>query len=87
MNASCPTTFRAGFRIPGDFFNEHAYQARVRLRAIGHGTPGDSSVTAEERLDFRVINVHPERSVWKDWTGTSKGFISPRLTWQFSRVE
>ena len=54
------------------------YQARFRVRVLGHNDPGGaSSVTAEERLDFRVLNAHPERSVWKDWTGLSKGFISP----------
>jgi lipopolysaccharide transport system ATP-binding protein len=88
MNALHPTTFRAGFQIPGDFLNEQLYQARFRVRVLGHNDPsGTSSVTAEERLDFRVLNAHPERSVWKDWTGLSKGFISPRLAWRLSPAE
>jgi hypothetical protein len=88
MNAAYATTFRVGARIPGDFLNEQVYQARFRLHALGHyDAPSAAVVTAEERLDFRVINAHPERSVWKDWPGVGKGFISPRLAWQFSRVD
>jgi hypothetical protein len=88
MNAPHATTFRAGFQIPGDFLNEQAYQARFRLRVLGQNDPGGSPlVTSEERLDFRVLNAHPERSVWKDWTGLSKGFISPRLAWRLSPAE
>jgi len=25
--------------------------------------------------------------VWNEWTGTSKGFIGPRLTWRLSREQ
>jgi lipopolysaccharide transport system ATP-binding protein len=82
------TTFRTGIQIQGDFLNEQVYQARFRLRAFDHNNPAASpAITSEERLEFRVINAHPERSVWKDWAGGNKGFISPRLAWQFSRME
>jgi lipopolysaccharide transport system ATP-binding protein len=88
MNAPYATTFRMGVRIPGDFLNERVYQARFRVHALDPYDPASAAVVvAEERLEFRIINTHPERSVWNDWTGASKGFISPRLAWQFSRVE
>jgi lipopolysaccharide transport system ATP-binding protein len=88
MHAQQPTTFRTGVHIPGDFLNEQPYQARFRVRALVYGDSADSpTITGEERLDFRVMNAQRERSVWSDWAGTSKGFISPRLAWRFSRVQ
>jgi len=88
MTATGPTTFRVGLQIPADFLNEQAYQARFRVRAISHSDPSASAVaTSEERLDFRAMNAHREESVWKDWSGVSKGLISPRLSWQFSRPD
>jgi hypothetical protein len=88
MRAPQPTTFRTGVHIPGDFLNEQPYQARFRVRALGYGDSADSpTITGEERLDFRVINAQRERSVWSDWAGTSKGFISPRLAWRFSGIQ
>ena len=88
MHAPQATTFRTAVRIPGDFLNEQQYQARFRVRALGHlDAAGAPTITTEERLDFRVINVQRQQSVWNEWTGTSKGFISPRLTWRLSRVQ
>jgi homopolymeric O-antigen transport system ATP-binding protein len=88
MQAAQPTTFRTAVHIPGDFLNEQQYQARFRVRAPGyHDAEGAPTITSEERLDFRVINVQREQSVWNEWTGTSKGFISPRLTWRLSRAQ
>ena len=88
IEAPQATTFRTAVHIPGDFLNEQQYQARFRVRALGHFDPAGAPTTAtEERLDFRVINVQREQSVWNEWTGTSKGFISPRLTWRLSRVQ
>jgi lipopolysaccharide transport system ATP-binding protein len=88
MQAPQATTFRTAVHIPGDFLNEQQYQARFRVRALGHRDPeGAPTITSEERLDFRVINVQRDRSVWSEWTGTSKGFISPRLTWRLSRAQ
>ena len=88
MQAPQATTFRTAVHIPGDFLNEQQYQARFRMRALPHYDSADApAITTEERLDFRVINVHREQSVWNEWTGTSKGFISPRLTWRLSRVQ
>jgi homopolymeric O-antigen transport system ATP-binding protein len=85
MNAPSATTFRVGIQIPGDFLNERGYQARFRVRALDHNDPqGVPTVIAEQRLDFRVLNSHPELSVWRDWTGPSKGLISPRLVWRLS---
>jgi lipopolysaccharide transport system ATP-binding protein len=87
MQAPQATTFRTAVHIPGDFLNEQQYQARFRVRALDHRNPGGApTITTEERVDFRVINVQREQSVWNEWTGTSKGFISPRLTWRLSRV-
>ncbi|HTI41929.1 MAG TPA: ATP-binding cassette domain-containing protein [Vicinamibacterales bacterium] len=88
MQSPQATTFRTGVHIPADFLNEQQYQARFRLRAFGYADAPDApTITGEERLDFRVINTHRDRSVWSEWTGTSKGLISPRLTWQFARVQ
>ena len=88
IEAPQATTFRTAVHIPGDFLNEQQYQARVRVRALRHFDPaGAPTIATEERLDFRVINVQREQSVWNEWTGTSKGFISPRLTWRLSRVQ
>ena len=88
MQAPQATTFRTAVHIPGDFLNEQQYQARFRVRALGHHDPdGAPTITTEERLDFRVINVQRHQSVWSEWTGTSKGFISPRLTWRLSRAQ
>jgi lipopolysaccharide transport system ATP-binding protein len=85
MQAPQATTFRTAVHIPGDFLNEQQYQARFRVRALDHRNPvGAAMMTGEERLDFRVINVQREQSVWNEWAGTSKGFISPRLTWRLS---
>ena len=87
MQAPQATTFRTGVHIPGDFLNEQQYQARFRLRALGpRESPDAARITGEDRLDFRVINAQRDRSVWNEWAGTSKGFISPRLTWRLSRV-
>jgi homopolymeric O-antigen transport system ATP-binding protein len=88
MQAPQATTFRTAVHIPGDFLNEQQYHARFRVRARGHrGPEGAPTITSEERLDFRVINVQRDQSVWNEWTGTSKGFISPRLTWRLSRAQ
>jgi lipopolysaccharide transport system ATP-binding protein len=88
MQAPQATTFRTAVHIPGDFLNEQQYQARFRVRALGHRDPeGAPTITTDERLDFRVINVQRDQSVWNEWTGTSKGFISPRLTWRLSRAQ
>ena len=88
MQAPQATTFRTAVHIPGDFLNEQQYQARFRVRALGHrGPEGAPTITSEDRLDFRVINVQRDQSVWNAWTGTSKGFISPRLTWRLSRAQ
>jgi lipopolysaccharide transport system ATP-binding protein len=85
MQAPQATTLRTAVHIPGDFLNEQQYQARFRLRALDHRNPGGApTITTEERLDFRVINVQRDQSVWNEWAGTSKGFISPRLTWRLS---
>jgi len=83
MTAREPATFRAGILIPGDFLNEVTYQARFRLRAAARGQDADA-VVAEERLDFAVMNPHPERSVWNDWPWGRKGIVSPRLAWKVS---
>ena len=86
ISAPQATTFRTAVHIPGDFLNEQQYQARFRVRALGHHDGGGApAVSPEERFDFRVINIQRERSVWNEWTGTSKGFIGPRLTWRLSR--
>jgi hypothetical protein len=88
IHAPQATTFRTAVHIPGDFLNEQQYQARFRVRALGHHDGGSApAVSTEERFDFRVINIQRERSVWNEWTGTSKGFIGPRLTWRLSREQ
>jgi lipopolysaccharide transport system ATP-binding protein len=74
------STFRAGLLIPADFLNEQQYQVRVRLLARRLVDIEVVSV-AEERLEFSVLNPHPERSVWHDWPGARRGLISPRLSW------
>jgi lipopolysaccharide transport system ATP-binding protein len=85
ITARQPATFRAGIRIPADFLNEMSYQARFRLRvAPMTGAPAEPTVAAEDRLDFAVMNPHPEESVWNDWTWNRNGLVSPRLEWTLS---
>ena len=83
ITARTTTTFRAGVRIPEDVLNEQPYQARVRLRVMPLAAGPDDApiVAAEQRLDFPVMNPHPEESVWRDWRWGRGGLISPRLDW------
>jgi lipopolysaccharide transport system ATP-binding protein len=82
IEARRPTTFRVATQVPADFLNEVTYQGCFRVRVaprIGHDK---EVVAAEERLEFSVMNPHPERSVWNDWRWGRKGIISPRLDWK-----
>ena len=81
LSARQPTTFRAGVRLPADTLNESPYQAQFRLRVTARET-GETAVAAEARLEFAVMNPHPERSVWGDWVWGRGGLISPRLPWR-----
>jgi lipopolysaccharide transport system ATP-binding protein len=81
ITARTPTTFRAGMRMPAHFLNEQPYEARFRLRVAGVSGSGDEVVAAEERLEFAVMNPHPEQSVWNDWRWGRPGLVSPRLSW------
>ena len=79
-----PTTFRVGTRIPADFLNEMPYQACFRLRVVNRLGQDEPVVAAEERLEFQVMNPHPERSVWNDWRWGRIAVVSPRLEWRVS---
>jgi lipopolysaccharide transport system ATP-binding protein len=75
------STYRAGARLPGDMLNEGSYSARFRL-IVQALDSGKTATAAEERLEFSVMNPHPERSVWGDWSWGRGGVISPRLAWR-----
>jgi lipopolysaccharide transport system ATP-binding protein len=79
-----PTTFRAGTRVPADFLNEGPYMARFRLLVSNRFGQDEPIVAAEERLEFQVMNPHPERSVWNDWRWGRIAIVSPRLEWTVS---
>jgi hypothetical protein len=83
ITARTTTSVRAGVRIPQDVLNEQSYQARFRLRVMPLDARAGSTaiVVAEQRLDFPVMNPHPEESVWRDWPWGRGGLISPRLAW------
>jgi hypothetical protein len=53
------------------------------VRPLDAGAGGAATVVAEQRLDFPVMNPHPEESVWRDWPWGRGGLISPRLVWHF----
>ncbi len=87
-----PATMRAGLKFPADFFNDASYQLRCALYTRRLSDLNATPVRiAEDKLDFAVMNPHPERSVWADWNRGRGGLISPRLQWtlhpQEDRVE
>ena len=88
LRARRPTTYRAGIRVPAHFFNEMTYQARCRVYVQNvTNLAAAPTVAAEERLEFSVMNPHPEKSVWADWTWGRGGIISPRLQWSVASRE
>ncbi len=76
------TAFHAGIKVPQDFLNETPYQARCRLYAQNIINREEAMViAAQEKLDFTVMNPHPDESVWADWAWGCAGLISPKLSW------